>query len=122
MTTEREDRIISQAQNILERRLGVKDGLQVNLSNIRYYAAYYLGAMQAVMKVTDELRTRKPKGEEWVYLESVWKLITQDKRHMQMYLDGEEIRYRNHQSDKKGKLTSVESYFTERRTIITEKL
>ena len=122
MTTEQEDKIISQAQNILEHRLGVKDGLQVNLRNIHHYAAYYLGAQQAVIKVTDELRARKPKGDDWVYLESEWKLITQDKRHMQMYLDGEEMLYRSHHKDKKGKLISVESYFAERRTIITEKL
>lgn len=121
MNREQEDKIIKQAQDILERRLGVKDGLEVNLRNIHYYAAYYLGAIQVVKKITDELKNSKPKGEDWVYVESLWKLITEDKRHMLMFLDGDEIRYKNHKRDKKGKLVSVDCCFVEQRMIITEK-
>jgi hypothetical protein len=36
-------------------------------------------------------------------------------------LNGEEIRYRNHETAKNGKLKSVEAYFAERVTIIREK-
>ena len=41
---------------------------------------------------------------------------------MQMFLDGEEMRYRNHVTAKNGKLKSVECYFVERRTLLTEKV
>jgi hypothetical protein len=41
---------------------------------------------------------------------------------MQMFMDGDDMRYRNHQHDKKGKLVSVECYFVERRTLLIEKI
>ena len=55
-------------------------------------------------------------------LKAFWDCITKDKRHMQMYLDGDEMRYRNHVTAKNGKLKSVECYFVERRTLLTEKV
>jgi hypothetical protein len=39
---------------------------------------------------------------------------------MQLMMDGTEIRFRNHQRDKKGKLISVEAYFVQRREVVTE--
>ena len=121
MTTEQENKIIQQAQDILERRFAVENELKLNAQSVSYYGAYYLGAIQAVQKVIEHLADNKPKGDDWVYLKAEWDLITKSKRNMQMYLDGEEMRYRNHLTAKNGKLKSVECYFVERRTLITEK-
>ena len=122
MTTEQENKIIEQAQDIMARRFAVENELKLNAQSVAYYGAYYLGAIQAVQKVVGELTTNKPKGEDWVYLRAFWDCITKDKRHMQMYLDGDEMLYRNGQRDKRGKLKSVECYFVERRTLLTEKV
>ena len=120
MTREQEDKIIAQAQDILERRMAVEKDIKVNLQHIAMYASYYQGALMAVMKVTDSLLNNKPKKDDWIYLKAKWELITSNKRNMQLYLDGTEIRYRNHQRNKRDKLESVECYFVERRNIISE--
>ena len=102
--------------------MAVVKEVQIDLRKVLHYGAYYLGAIQAVQEVTRQLlEGDKPKGEDWVYLKAFWDCITQDKRHMQLFMEGTEMRYRNHQRDKRGKLKSVECYFVERRTLITEK-
>lgn len=121
MNKEQEDKIIAQAQDIIERRLAVEKDIKVNLQHIAMYASYYHGALMAVKKITDNLLNgNKPKKDDWIYLKAEWSLITSSKRNMQLYLEGTEIRYRNHQRNKKGKLESVECYFVERRNIIQE--
>ena len=120
MNKEQEDKIIAQAQDILERRLSVEKDIKVNMQHIAMYAAYYQGALMAVRKVTDSLLNNKPKKDDWIYLKAGWGLITSSKRNMQLYLDGTEMRYRNHQCNKSGKLKSVECYFVEHRNVITE--
>ena len=122
MTTEQENKIIQKAQDIMARRFATQNELKLNAQSGAYYGAYYLGAIQAVQKVVSELTANKPKGDDWVYLKAFWDCITKDKRHMQMYLDGDEMHYRNYQHDKRGKLKSVECYFVERRTLLTEKV
>jgi hypothetical protein len=123
MTTEQENKIIQQAQDIMARRFATQNELKLNRQSVAYYGAYYLGAIQAVQEVTRQLLDGdKPKGEDWVYLEAFWKFITMNKRNMQLFMEGTEMRYRNHQRDKRGKLKSVECYFVERRTLITEKV
>ena len=121
MTREQEDMIIARAQDILECRMAVVKEVQIDLRKVLHYGAYYLGAIQAVQKVVGELTANKPKGDDWVYLKSLWKCITKNKRNMQLFMDGEEMRYRNHVTAKNGKLKSVECYFVERRTLLTEK-
>jgi len=107
----------------MARRFAVENELKLNRKSVAYYGAYYLGAIQAVQEVTRQLlEGEKPKGEQWLYLEAFWKFITQDKRHMQLFMEGTEMRYRNHHHDKRGKLVSVECYFVERRTLLTEKV
>ncbi len=120
MDKEQEDKIIAQAQDILERRMAVEKDIKVNLQHIAMYASYYQGALTAVRKVTDSLLNNKPKKDDWIYLKSEWDLITSSKRNMQLFLDGTEIRYRNHQRNKRGKLESVECYFVEYRYVIKE--
>lgn len=122
MTTEQENKIIEQEQDIMARRFATQNELKLNRQSVAYYGAYYLGAIQAVQKVVGELTANKPKGEQWLYLEALWKCITKNKRNMQLFMDGEEMRFRNHVTAKNGKLKSVECYFVERRTLITEKV
>ena len=43
MTKEQEDKIIAQAQDILERRMAVEMNIKINLQNVMYYGAYLLG-------------------------------------------------------------------------------
>lgn len=120
MTKEQEDKIIHKAQNILERRMAVEKDIKIDLQKIMYYGAYLLGALQATTRVTKDVLTGdKPKGEDWIYIKAEWDLITANKRNMQLYLDGTEMRYRNHKRNKKGKLESVECYFVEFRNVIT---
>ena len=121
MTREQEDMIIARAQDILECRMAVVKEVQIDLRKVLHYGAYYLGAIKAVQKVVGERTANKPKGDDWVYLKSLWKRITKNKRNMQLFMDGEEMRYRNHVTAKNGKLKSVECYFVERRTLLTEK-
>ena len=121
MNKEQEDKIIAQAQDILERRLAVEKDIKVNLQHIAMYSSYYQGAIMAVKEVTKSLLNgNKPKKGDWIYLKAEWDLITSSKRNMQLYLDGTEMRYRNHQRNKRGKLESVECYFVERKNIIQE--
>jgi len=69
MNKEQEDKIIAQAQDILERRMAVKKDIKVNLQHIVMYAAYYQGALMAVRKVTESLLSgNKPKKDDWIYL------------------------------------------------------
>lgn len=120
MKREQEDKIIAQAQDILERRMAVEKDIKVNLRHIAMYAAHYQGALMAVKEVTKSLLINKPKKDDWIYLKAEWDFITSSKRNMQLWLDGTEIRYRNHKRNKKGKLESVECYFVEHRNVITE--
>ena len=123
MTTEQENKIIQQAQDIMARRFAVGGEMKLNRQSVAYYGAYYLGAIQAVQEVTRQLlEGEKPQGEQWLYLEAFWTFITKNKRNMQLFMEGTEMRYRNHQHDKKGKLVSVECYFVERRTLLIEKI
>ena len=121
MTKEQEDKIIKQAQDILERRMAVEKDIKINLQNLVYYGAYYVGAIDAVIKTIQTLfeNRRKPKGEDWIYLEAEWELVTSSKRNMQLWLEDTPIRYRNHKRNKKGEL-EVEAYFVEDRNIIQE--
>lgn len=128
MNTKQEDKIIEQARQILERRqderarmFAVEHDIKINVQRLAMYASYYQGARDMGQKLMERLMTdSKPKGEEWVYLEAEWRLFMSSKRNCQLFLDGTDIRYRNHERDKKGKLIRCEAYFVERHTIFTE--
>lgn len=127
MNTKQEDRIIEQARQILEARederaklFAVEHEIKINVQRLAMYASYYQGARMIGVKVLEGIQNRKPKGDDWVYLEAEWRLYTESVRNMQLYLDETEVRFRNHQRDKKGKLISVEAYFVQRREVVTE--
>lgn len=89
--------------------------------NVEYYGAYYLGALLAVTKVLEMMNEVEWKHLEKPYREATFKLITKDKRSMQLYMEGcYDICYRNHVKDNKGKVKSCEAYFADRRVIYKE--
>lgn len=119
MNREQEDKIIAQAQDILERRLGVNPELKVNFQNVLYYGAYLLGAQMAAKELIPYVM-QNYRGDDKIYIKAELDTITSSKRNMQLWLDGTPIRYRNHKRNKKGKLESVECYFVEYRNVIQE--
>lgn len=118
MTREQEDKIIAQAQDILERRMASKD-IKINLQNVVYYGAYYQGAMEVAMKLIPYVM-QNYRGDDKIYIKAELDTITSSKRNMQLWLDGTPMRYRNHKRNKKGKLESCECYFVEYKNVITE--
>ena len=117
MNTKQEDKIIEQAREILERRQDER----ARMFAVEHEVKISVQRLAMGQKLMERLMTdSKPKGEEWVYLEAEWRLFMSSKRNCQLFLDGTEIRYRNHERDKKGKLIRCEAYFTERLTLIRE--
>ena len=119
MTKEQEDKIIAQAQDILERRMAVEMNIKINLQNVMYYGAYLLGAQMVANELIPYVM-KNYRGDDKAYIKAELDMITSSKRNMQLWLDKTPMRYRNHKRDKKGKLESCECYFVEYRNIITE--
>ena len=129
MTQIQEERIIQQAHDILEARgderalrFSIENDVKIDLNRVQHYGAYYHGALDAALQIIHKLKDARTKTkDDWIYQEAIWRLATKSKRNMELYLKEEEIRFRNHEKDNKGKLKSVEAYFVERRTLIIEK-
>lgn len=119
MTKEQEDKIIAQAQDILERRMAVEMSIKINLQNVMYYGAYLLGAQMVANELIPYVM-KNYRGDDKAYIKAELDMITSSKRNMQLWLDKTPMRYRNHKRDKKGKLESCECYFVEYKNIITE--
>ena len=119
MTKEQEDKIIAQAQDILERRMAVEKDIKINLRNILYYGAYLLGAQMAAEKLISYVM-QNYRGDDKVYIKAELDMITSSKRNMQLWLDGTQMCFRNHVRNAKNKLESCECYFVEQRNVITE--
>lgn len=119
MNKEQEDKIVAQAQDILARRLGVREDIKVNLQNIVYYGAYYQGAITVAERLVPYVM-QNYRGDDKVYIKAELDLITSSKRNMQLWLDGTQMHYRNHKRNNKGKLESCECYFVEHRNVLTE--
>lgn len=100
-----------------ELRLAALHEPKVNLLNIQHWSAYMQGARRAFLYVMEH-------GDDYdnkVYRDAVFRLITSDLRYMGMFLtESNDICYRNHKRDKKGKLISVEAYFAEKVIIYKE--
>lgn len=69
MTKEQEDKIIAQAQDILERRLAVEKDIKVNLQNVAYYGAYYQGAIIVAEKLIPYVM-QNYRGDDKVYIKA----------------------------------------------------
>lgn len=114
-----EDEVLERAQEIMERREGTRD-LKVNLQKVLYYSAYYQGARDAILRIQQDYFGSPKSKEDMVYANAVITKITESLRNMQLYLDGTEIRFRNHVQDKKKKCIKCEAYFCEYRQVIRE--
>lgn len=94
-----------------EVRIALEQPIQVNLTNIHYYAAYYRGAL-AAMRMCFEQYSEQVTAKERPYIRASLELASKSPRHTEMFMQGQPIRYRNHV--KKGnKVVSVEAYFFE---------
>ena len=119
-----EEKIVERALAILERnederakRFAIENEVKIDLHKMVYYAAYYQGALMAAKELMPYAKWNA-KGDDRVYRDAELALITQSKRTMELFMDGTQIRYRNHERDKKGKLVKCEAYFyTEKRVI-----
>lgn len=85
---------------------------KVSLQKVMHYAAYYSGARAAILKLVDEQQVRIP-DQEKVYDNAFFKLITTSLDNTRRFMDGQQIRYRNHERNKRGKLVKCEAYFVE---------
>lgn len=122
-----EKKIIEDAIKIAERhndelamRLAEALDTKICLQNVHYFGAYLDGARAMLRKLQDhELINPKEKREK-VYCDAQIQLILEDKHKTNLFLQGEQIRFRNHQKDKKGKLTKCEAYFALAKTVYEE--
>ena len=119
MFCKNDDELLQKAQELMERREGTRE-IKVNLRNIHYYSAYLQGARDAILKIQQDYFGSPKNKEDMVYANAVLKKITESLRNMQLYLDGTEIRFRNHVQGKKKKCIKVEAYFCEYRQVIRE--
>ena len=112
MTREQEEKIIRQAQDILERRMAVEKDIKINLHNLLYYASYYQGAIVVADRLVPYVM-KNYRNEDKIYIKAELDLILSSKRNMQLWLEGEKIGYINNMRDKMGKLIKVDAYFFE---------
>lgn len=101
------------------KRFAVENDVKIDLHKMVFYAAYYQGALMAARYVMS-YALQNAKGEDIVYRDAELALITQSKRTMELFMDGTQIRYRNHERDKKCRLTKCEAYFYKEQRIIQE--
>lgn len=120
MTKEQEDKIIAQAQDIIERRMAVEKDIKVDLQKVVCYGNYYMGALDAARNIIANYVWGTFRGDDKIYRDAELNLIKSSKRNMQLFLDGTRIAYRKHKRHKSGKLESVEAYFVEYKNVITE--
>lgn len=100
-------------------RLATTYEVKVSLEKMHHYSAYLQGARTAFMMMHERYKAKK--GEDAVYTDAVFRLITSDLRYTGMFMfGGYDIYYRNHKRDKRGKLVSVEAYFGERVSVLRE--
>lgn len=100
-----------------EMRLASEYEIKVNLLNIRDYSAYLQGARRMMCYWSEY----EPLIDNKAFKDAIVKLITSELRYMDMFLtESYEMRFKNHQYDKKGKLVKVEAYFAEKVTIYKE--
>lgn len=100
-----------------EMRLATEYEIKVNLLNVRDYSAFLQGARRAMCYWSEYEHAQDNK----VFKDAIVRLITSDLRYMGMFLTkSHEMRFKNHQYNKKGKLVKVEAYFAEKVTVYRE--
>jgi len=120
MTREQEEKIIRQAQDILERRMAVEKDIKINLQNLLQYSSYYQGAIVVADRLAPYVM-KNYRNEDKIYIKAELDLMLSSKRNMQLWLEGERVGYINHERDKKGKLIKVDAYFFENEKFVMKK-
>lgn len=101
----------------MEIKFATEFEVKVNLVKIREYSCYLQGARKGML-LWDEYKSLK---NEKAYDDALLRLATSDLRYMDMFLaQNHEIRFRNHERNKKGKLMKADAYFVERITLLKE--
>lgn len=85
---------------------------KVSLQKVMHYAAYYSGARAAIRTLIESYQLRL-QGQEKIYDEAMFKLITASLDNTRRFMDKQLIGYRNHERNKRGKLVKCEAYFME---------
>lgn len=81
-----------------------------------HWSAYLQGARRAFLLMHEYYKPKR--GEDAIYTDAVFKLITSDLRYTGMFLtQSHDLLFKNLKRDNKGKLVSVEAYFAEKVTI-----
>lgn len=106
----------------IELRFGecvVKDG-QVNLTRLNEWAWRIAGARQLMRVLLMHMNSTRDKDHA-VYNEAIVRLIMESPINMDRFLTQEyEIRYRNHERNKKGKLIHCEAFFAKKQVTYIE--
>ena len=84
---------------------------KLNLNNVMYYSAYYHGARAALRLAADWFEPHL-KGDDKVYVRASLELAMKDLRYTELFMNGQPMRYRNHEYKGK-KLVKCEAYFYE---------
>ena len=83
--------------------------------NLHEWSNRMQGAREMLIKLYEDDKMILPLGvkrsEDMVYTKAIVTLLASDLSHVQEYLLGTNIGFRNHVRDKKDKLTSCEAYF-----------
>lgn len=83
--------------------------------NLHEWSNRMQGARDMLIKLYEDDKIILPVGvkrsEDMVYTKAIVTLLASDLSHVQEYLLGTNIGFRNHVRDKKGKLVSCEAYF-----------
>ena len=95
----------------------------INLSKLRDWAVYTAGARMMLLKLRQHLLCDEPhpnlqykrKAEDKVYNKAILDLILSSKDNVYRFLmEGYEIRFTDHERNKKGKLVKCRAYFAKK--------
>ena len=95
----------------------------INLSKLRDWAVYTAGARMMLLKLRQHLLGDEPhpnlqykrKAEDKVYTKAILDLILSSKDNVYRFLmGGYEIRFTEHERNKKGKLINCRAYFAKK--------
>lgn len=109
----------------IQDQINEPDGLRRHLIP---WGIYIDGARDMLLKLRDHLLLEEPhqsskvKAEDKIYNKAIIDMIMSSKDNIDRFLsqDYDEIRFTDHQRDKKGKLTKCRAYFAKRVTTYNE--
>ena len=94
----------------LEIELAERMADKIDLRKVMHYSSYYSGARAAILFLRDVYQIRIP-SQEKIYDEALFKLVTASLDNTRQFMDKQQIGYRNHERNNRGKLVKCEAYF-----------